>query len=476
MTNNKLRIMVLYRRTDSILAELQKFLVSAEINVQFASFDICANTDIGKNLEAFVIFLNHPSCAHYSIYTILDLGLPVLILKCSEGGFSLGKLSLGDEVLSWPRDKHRLLNSLHKLTLQSRPIPLCVPKIECMQIVNSLSIHGVSALFLRTIEEIRRFSHSQAPVLIQGETGTGKELGARALHYLGPRREGPFIPVNCSSLPDSLFENEVFGHTKGAYTDAKESYSGLVAQAENGTLFFDEVDSLQPRAQASLLRYLQDKIYRPLGSSSYFIGKTSIVAATNQNLDRLVSDGKFRDDLLYRINTIKINFPSLRERPEDITLLARIFLRKLSEQYDQPPKSFHPDTLRWFETQRWPGNVRQLENCVHRAFLLSQSAFIRIDDQQRRSSGAEHPTVHLPNSITDFRFNEMRDVIIKKFERQYLHRLMVLTQGNVSQAARLADKERRCLGRLLKKHGINREDYLGGSVAKNGLRSNKYPP
>ena len=439
---------------------IQDLLGNAGINARMTLFDRWINDETDENVDALILLIDPSCCTNHSIYTVLDMGLPVLMLSCFDQVQLPGDLPQCYEVLSFPKDNNNLLDRIHKLTRQSSYVPLRIPAIKGMEQLNSLSIYGVSASFIKVIAELRQFSRSQAPILIEGETGTGKELGARALHYLGPRREGPFIPVNCSSLPDSLFENEVFGHSRGAYTDAKDNYSGLVGQAEGGTLFLDEVDSLQSRAQASLLRYLQDKKYRPLGSAKFVTGQTSIVAATNQDLNTLVSEGRFRQDLLYRINTITITFPPLRERPEDISLLARVFLRRLSEQYGQAPKSFHPDTLEWLEKQHWPGNVRQLENCIHREFLLSKNSFVQINNEKRDDSAADRTYVYLPNSITDYRFNEIRDIVVRDFEQQYLHHLMLTTHGNVSKAARLADKERRCLGKLLKKHGINREDYI----------------
>ena len=326
-----------------------------------------------------------------------------------------------------------------------------------------LNILGQSAAFLETLRLIKKFAHSRAPVLIEGETGTGKELAARALHYLGPRKGQPFIPVNCGALPDPLFENELFGHEKGAFTDAKNSQPGLIAQAQGGTLFLDEVDSLSARAQVTLLRFLQDNLYRPLGSTKLIEGAVCIVAAANINLESQVKRGEFREDLFYRLNVVKLSMPALRERREDICLLARHFLRTHSQIYEKAPCTFHPESLEWLELRQWPGNVRQLENLIHREFLLADKPVIRIDPDRYESSTAERPFVTLKNTAFKCGFKEIREMVIHDFEKQYLHQLMLKTRGNVSQAAVLARKERRSLGRLLKEHGINRQNYLIGA-------------
>ncbi len=458
MKKAALQVKVLYFRTIPDEDRLRDILTAAAIAIEHISIDAWLNAKCPVKADALLLLLDRWPGYMHLFHTILDLGLPVLMLDYGNHHQPSFTPST-NMVLSWPSDKNRLANTLYEISKRPLPVPLCVPKINGIGQLNTLSIYGISSIFLKTIKELHRFSCSLAPVLLQGETGTGKELGARALHYLGPHKAGPFVPVNCSNLPDTLFENELFGHSKGAYTGAQDNYSGLLSHANGGTLFFDEIDSLQPRAQAGLLRVLQDRQYRPLGSSKLLRCDTSIVAASNQDLKALVREGRFREDLLYRINTITLNFPPLRQRPEDITLLARVFLRKLCKQYHQAPKSFHPDTFKWLEAQSWPGNVRELENCVHRGFLLSETPFVRIGNELQNEYATDKPWVKMPEQLKNFNFKEMRDGVIHDFEVQYLHKLMIATKGNVSLAARLANKERRCLGKLLKKHGINREEY-----------------
>lgn len=235
----------------------------------------------------------------------------------------------------------------------------------------NLHLIGQSHTFLRFLNATRRIASWDAPVLIQGETGSGKELAARAIHYLGTRRDYPFIAVNCGAIPDNLTENEFFGHERGAYTDAREAQPGLVAQADNGTLFLDEVESLSPKAQVALLRFLQDQEFKPLGGTQIEKVDVRLIAASNANLQRLVDENQFREDLMFRLNILDLVVPPLRERYGDVSMLAEHFLRKCCAKYKKPSKRIHPETSAWMEAYHWPGNVRELENLVHRGFLMS---------------------------------------------------------------------------------------------------------
>ena len=237
---------------------------------------------------------------------------------------------------------------------------------------------GSSPAFREMLAVLEKIAGYDASVLITGETGSGKELAARAIHYLSTRRDKPFIPVNCGALPDHLIENELFGHSRGAYTDARESQVGLIAQAEGGTLFLDEVDALSAKAQVSLLRFLQDGQYRPLGSSRTLYAQVRILAASNVDLARQVEDGRFRADLHFRLNVMELPVPPLRERAGDAELLARHFIAEAACRYRLPAKELHPDTLEWLASQPWPGNVRELQNRIQREFLLADEPVLRL--------------------------------------------------------------------------------------------------
>jgi DNA-binding NtrC family response regulator len=315
-----------------------------------------------------------------------------------------------------------------------------------------LGLLGRDPAFVQCLELVECLARYQPPILVQGETGTGKELIARALHYLGPRRNGPFVPINCGGLPESLFESELFGHEQGAFTDARQSQQGLVALAEGGTLFLDEVDSLPPKAQIALLRFLQDRRYRAVGGRVFKRAAVDVVSACNVDLERLAASNRFRSDLLYRINVARIDLPPLRERRSDIGLLAGHFVRHFNDFYGESPKSLADGAISWLEGQPWPGNIRELENTIHRAWLVAKGPVLDLGTD---GAGACSP-VALGGS-----FRSAKVHAIQEFERDYLERLMKLTDGNISQAARLCGKERRALGRLLKKHGINPVRYRG---------------
>ena len=332
-----------------------------------------------------------------------------------------------------------------------------------------LKLHGRSPAMTDCLKTIRRLARCDAPVLIAGETGTGKDLAARALHYLSRRKGQPFVPVNCGAYPDALFQNELFGHEKGAYTDARDSQKGLVSLAQGGTLFLDEIDTLSDRAQIVLLRFLQDQRYRALGGGADKQGDVRIVAATNTDLERCVGHGEFRRDLLYRLNIMELHMPPLRERIEDIPLLAEHFLRHCSARYDEPMKVLDADSRRWLMRQPWPGNVRELESLIHRAFVLTDGPSVRVAPAASSGEAPDTP-LSLPPRAFEGEFTEAKTRLIAVFERAYLHRMMAAARGNVSLASRKAGKERRAFGRLLKKHGLDRLSYRSEPPSQDGDR------
>jgi DNA-binding NtrC family response regulator len=308
---------------------------------------------------------------------------------------------------------------------------------------------GQSEAFRRAEATIARIAMFDAPVLIEGETGTGKELAARAIHYRGARRNGPFVPVNCGALPDQLIENELFGHRRGAYTDARDDQSGLVATARGGTLFLDEVDMLSPKGQVTLLRFLQDQQFRPLGERHEQQADVRIIAACNRSLEQQAATGAFRLDLMYRLKLLHISLPPLRERAGDIALLARHFLEVGAARFGKPAIPLGAATLEWFERYAWPGNIRELENVILREFLLADGPDISIPDGSAKDGTA-------PRGRLQLNYRDAKEQAITEFEARFLARLLAHTNGNVSAAARLSGTERRHLGRLLKKYHITK--------------------
>lgn len=311
---------------------------------------------------------------------------------------------------------------------------------------------GDDPKFLKIIAQIPRIARSNNTVLITGETGTGKEMCARAIHQLGRRRDHPFIPVDCAAFPDHLFENEMFGHARGAFTDAHRDQKGLIALAEGGTLFLDEIDSLSLPAQAKLLRFLQEQTYRPLGGDRFVRADVNVLAASNRDLEQLMREQHFRGDLFFRLNVLRVHMVPLRERRGDIPVLAQHFLDTLCAQHGAMRKMLAPAALARLASLDWAGNVRELSNLIQRAFVYAEGPQILPCHLQgpeaAESVGTEHES-----------FRQARAKAIEAFERQYLIELLRQYKGNITQAARYAGKDRRALGRLVKRHKIDRTAY-----------------
>jgi two-component system, NtrC family, response regulator GlrR len=305
---------------------------------------------------------------------------------------------------------------------------------------------GESPTFLAEIRKIPTVARCDVSVLILGETGTGKEVCARAIHYLSPRAHAPFVPVNCGAIPTELVENELFGHERGAFTDASTSQCGLIHEAEGGTLFLDEVDSLPALAQVKLLRFLQEKEYRRLGSTKTYRADVRIIAATNSDLEEAIRTGKLRRDLYYRLNVLLLTLPPLRERREDIPLLARHFLARYAAEFKKQVIDFSADVMPALMFYHWPGNVRELEHIVERAIALSEQAVISSTDIALPHVGTPAPQDSL---------QEAKAKVVAQFEKTYIKDLLLAHQGNITHAARAARKNRRAFWQLMHKYGID---------------------
>jgi len=309
---------------------------------------------------------------------------------------------------------------------------------------------GRSAVFLQQVKKLALFARCDADVLILGETGTGKEVFAQAVHYTSARAGKPFIALNCGAIPHELIENELFGHARGAYTTAHSARSGLVREAQGGSLFLDDIDCLTLMTQPKLLRFLQEREYRPVGANSLLRADVRVITASNRDLSALAMRGQFRQDLYYRLNVLSFVLPPLRERREDISELTLYFLRQFARRFNKPVEGFTPAALRKLLLHTWPGNVRELQHVVERGVLLAAGTVLDSEDIDVGSAD-EGREVEL--------FQAAKARVIQRFERHYIESLLSSTQGNVADAARAAGKHRRAFFELIRKHRIVPERF-----------------
>lgn len=320
---------------------------------------------------------------------------------------------------------------------------------------------GSSPAMLEVYKLVARVTGSKSTVLLQGESGTGKELVARAIHANGPRRDKPFIPVNCGALPDTLLESEMFGYEKGAFTGAVGTKAGLFEAADGGTLFLDEIGELGPALQVKLLRVIQDQEVRRVGGTASVKVDVRIIAATNRNLEQYVKEGKFRDDLYYRLNVVRITLPSLAERRGDIPMLAHHFLRKASSGSPNVLRGLLPETIALLMQYRWPGNVRELENAIERAVSLSHGPFVTPEDLPeaiRQGSAGEADTRLSSGDQADDAHLTLEEV-----EKRHLIRVLKETKGNKVKAAKILGIDRRTLYRMAERFGLDLGEETEGA-------------
>lgn len=301
------------------------------------------------------------------------------------------------------------------------------------------------------IKMVKRIAPGNMNVLITGESGTGKELIARAIHRLSHRFQNPFVPVNCGALPEHLFESELFGHEKGAFTGAVKTKPGLLEFADRGTFFFDEIGDLSLTLQVKLLRMLEERKIRRVGSTNEIKIDVRIIAATNKNLEEAVSNNSFREDLYYRLNTIHIEIPPLRDRPEDIQILARHFLKNLCEKNDRVDRTFSKKAEESLMQYSWPGNVRELQNIIERVYFLSATREILDEDLPISKGGSKYS---IQKHILNNGYREAKDAVIDQFEQEYLTHHLRIFEGNISKMAQSCGLDRRSVHRLIKKYNI----------------------
>src|ERR1043165_6170599 len=341
----------------------------------------------------------------------------------------------------------RLLNSSHRNTAITRATGVC-------GLAQILGEDPKMVHLKRRIPIVARFDST---VLITGETGTGKEQFARALHYSSPRSAKPFLPVNCGAIPTDLFESELYGHRRGAFTGAVSAEPGLIAEAEGGTLFLDEVETLSITNQVKLLRFLQDQVYYPVGSARSKQANIWILASTNIELPLKIQDGTFREDLYYRLAVISLALPPLRQRKSDIPLLAGHFWKAYSERARRNSPALSAEVMDALCRYHWPGNVRELQNVIQQLTVLSELETIRPEN-------LPIPRIESCEESKPGSFAERKASLIAEFEKDYLTDLLRTHNGNVTHAAQEAGKDRRAFGRLIKKHRIDKQHCAKGGL------------
>jgi DNA-binding NtrC family response regulator len=372
-----------------------------------------------------------------------DVGAEDLIELLASGVSDFCSMSCNDgELLA------RLLRMLDGLPPRTRP-PRELPHVLAHRLI------GRSPLFLRVVERVPVLAQNEASILLLGETGTGKEVLAQAIHYCSRRAHGPWVAVNCAAIPADLVESEFFGHVRGAYTHAVESRRGLVQDAEGGTLFLDEIDALPLASQAKLLRFLQERQYRSVGASQTRAADVRIIAASNRDMRVEAETGRFRQDLYFRLAVLSLTLPPLRERREDIGALAVHFLGQVNGETDRHIGPPTPEALGRLCAHHWPGNVRELRHVILRGVLLTPHSRLQAED-------IDFDDGCCADIAAPMGFREAKAQAVESFERHYLEALLARSGGNISRAAREAHKNRRAFFELLRRREIDPARYRAG--------------
>ena len=374
--------------------------------------------------------------------------VPVLLIT-GWGSIELavqGMKAGANDFITKPWQNTHLVESVRTAIKLAAGIPVSASRRQLNEQFQFQNIVGEDPKLLDILTTIGRIAPTDAPVLITGESGTGKELIAEAVHQNSRRKRQPFVKVNLGGISSTLFESELFGHVRGAFTDAKTDRTGRFELANRGSIFLDEIGDLDAASQVKLLRVLQDRTFEPLGSSKSRTADVRVICATNRNLDEMVASGTFREDLFYRINLIAVRLPALRERPGDIPRLVSFFTDNLKTLYGRPNLAVSKEAQNWLKTLSLPGNIRQLKNVVERAVLLAPGDVLTIPDFEK----------HLPNpSLSTLSPNHHAPTTLDQMERQLIERAMAYHQNRIASVARALGITRFALYRRLEKYGIN---------------------
>ncbi len=417
-------------------------IVEARALLTRQSFDICItdmNLPDGNGIELIeYIQANYPDLPTAMITAYSSVEKAVQALKAGAFDFVSKPVDLG------------VLRKLVETALRLKPIDAETEEFESSLLGESESMEKVRVM-------IRKLARSQAPIYISGESGTGKELAAREIHLTGPRADGPFIPVNCGAIPDHLVESEFFGYKKGAFTGASRDKEGLFQGANGGTLFLDEVADLPMDMQVKLLRAIQERAVRPIGDHREIPLDVRILSATHKDLAQQVEEGKFRQDLFYRLDVIDLHMPTLRERPEDIPLLARHILARIAQEWDDQPPGLSDDAIEALKSYSYQGNVRELENILERAMTLSDGDVIDASDLSLRGPAfSSAMSEQNPIDATSIPERGDRDLesYLEDIEREAIEKALEATRYNKTAAAKKLGISFRALRYRLKKIGI----------------------
>jgi DNA-binding NtrC family response regulator len=450
-----IRVAIVYRPEAIVLADALETLLAEARGFTFSRFEYCAEVGLKPHASGFgnpdvvVATLGPFQATNLELFfSSIERVFPhrsVLVTTTHPNTFDfLRVLEMGaSDFLITPLRRSELLPRLMRQARVTRRGDALVQKLK--EDIGLKQIIGENAAFLDKVRCVPRFARCDATVLISGESGTGKELFARAIHYLSPRADRPFVPVNCGALPENLVESEIFGHKRGAFTGAASDQAGLIREAEGGTLFLDEIDTLTSTAQVKLLRFLQDGEYHPVGSQQILHANIRVVAAGNADFSHLVREGKFREDLFYRLNVLALTLPALRERRGDILLLTHDFLEKQAALAETRPKRLSLGALNSLLSHSWPGNVRELQNVLMRAIVLSDRDSVEASDLDLPDEGP---------APEDQSFRTMKSRVVRRFEHDFLASVLRAHQGNITRAAFAAKKNRRAFWELLRKHNL----------------------
>lgn len=367
-----------------------------------------------------------------------------------------------DDYLAKPLTKdvfvHRLQRVVERVALTQE-----VRKLRDSVIDDAaLRLIGKSQPMLEVESRLPTVAQTEASVVIYGESGTGKEVVAKTIHDLSRRASRPFVTVNCGSLPETLLESELFGYKRGAFTDAHADTPGLVDAAHTGTLFLDEIGEISPAVQVKLLRFLQLKEYKPLGSPKTKIADVRIIAATNRDLRRAVAEGTFREDLFYRLNIIPLELPPLRDRSGDVALLAAHFLERYNRRFGKSVEFSSPEVFRKLEDYKWPGNVRELENKIEQLAVMAVDGVIHPEDVvlgDGVSRGSNAPVVVGGFGPQMKSYKEEKKAVLERFERSYLNALLEEEKGHITRVAERAGLDRKNLWQLMRRHNLKSESF-----------------